>query len=685
MRSSVLSVAISILLTSLAAGQATSLVAASRHGQVFITWKESSSTVTGYRVYRSATPINLPHDLANATCLGEVGLDSSLNPRLTSFALAPVHHRIEDLGEELDDDVGLFVHTSSVAGSAWYAVTTVKNGVEERGVTVGQNSLSTPVIELPATPRPVLQYQLFRYWNYTRWVSDHDTPFAPAMWSRPSQHFNMMIYCDASSAVSGQRPLVCRLHSRHGNFVINGPTHAERHAIIVSPDDWVPEAPHNTYWFGVNAAFPNTNAYANSPVIDYTARRVMAEIDFGLAEFSGDHDRVYVHGNSMGATGALLMGYGYPDRIAAILGTVPKLDFGCQQNGCWFEPATGASLWGTPQQNPVDLNGIPIYELLDAGTLACMDPTVDLPPMTMASSRQDAILGWQEKPPVYSAIQDARQSATFFWDDGGHSIPHDWDQVMEERRDGLLRHRLHRAFPAFTRLTIDGDPGTGNPLSGDPRGTINGTLDWDPESIQDEGDHHELECRLRDSSGVYGATQTTAYVDWTPRRLRQLAFEAGEHLRFRNYQMPGGELIDDRVVTVGADGLLTVETLRVTTAGNRIRIEKLVIPQEPYLLVTGDLRPGQTIHANIFATPGSDVYLFGGFQPAQIQVPGIIGDLETAPIYYLGQAFVTVSGRVVLSENLATFLPVSFQVRMQALANLPNFEFTNTVELIYIP
>ncbi len=63
---------------------------------------------------------------------------------------------ISDRGPELSDDTGLFVWTAHEAGPAYYAVTEVVNGVEDRSLVAGRNATTAAVQEAVETTRPVL-------------------------------------------------------------------------------------------------------------------------------------------------------------------------------------------------------------------------------------------------------------------------------------------------------------------------------------------------------------------------------------------------------------------------------------------------------------------------------------------------------------------------------------------------
>lgn len=554
----------------------TGLSALHRSGQTFLTWDELGLPDVRYRVYRSAAPIL---DVGSATLLGEVDGTSSENVRHSALLGAPSFFRIEDLASPLAGDQGLFVHTVTADEAGYYAVTAVLGGVEDTAVTRGENALLDPIAEVVAVPRPVLQSIAGSNRHYVHWVSAHDAPLAPAMWIRPSRAFNFRVVFDPT--FSGPRPVMLRLHARGGNFQLPGEfSHPE--TVVLSPDDWIGESPTNTFWYGLNEAFPDTTQYASHLNVDYTVRRVMAELDFVLDEplFEADPHRVYASGGSMGGVGACFFGYRYPNRFAAIHATIPKFDFGCSEDQCWLEPENGDLLWGTVAQNLPTTDGIGVYDRLDLGFLATWNSDVDLPLLTAWNGRNDVVVGWPEKPPTYATLTAARAPVAFFWDEREHGGGGAWGFVMNQRRNALWSYRLDQAVPAFSNLSIDDDPGDGDPDVGDPVGTINGYVDWEVASIEDTPNHHSLEVSLRNSVGLDDSPSPTATVDWTPRRLQSFPRTPGATYRFRNTQLPSGTEVENRVVVANAAGVITVTAAVITQAGNEYRLEVIATAQE---------------------------------------------------------------------------------------------------------
>jgi S-formylglutathione hydrolase FrmB len=658
-------------------GSPTGLAATVQSGQTFLTWNEVAGAGVKYRVYRSTSPIASAASLPSAVLLGEVGDATSENVRATGLTGATTFFRITDLGPPLAATQGLFVHTQTVAEDAFYAVTSVVGGVENTSIAPGANSLAAPAVEVPAVPRPVLQALQGDLRDYVHWVSAHDSPFAPAMWNAPSRAFNLRVRFDPAASPL-PRPVLLVMHARGGNYAATGiPDLSHPEAVILSPDDWIGAAPMNTFWYGMNAGFPAIASFPGFPNVDFTVRRVMAELDFVQAEFPTDPARAYARGGSMGGIGAVFLAYRHPDRFAAAHAVIPKFDFGCAANDCWIEPQAGNQLWGTVAQNLPTTDGIGVYDRLDLGFLAGLNPAVDLPPIFTFNGRNDVVVGWPEKPPTYAAIQMSRQPAEFYWDDGTHGFPNPvgsgpWAQVIGQRRNSMWNLRIDQAVPAFSNLSVDDDPGNGDPDVGDLVGTINGYATWSLATVEDEADHHALVASLRTGPGPDASPAPSATVDWTPRRLQAFPRAPGMHARFSNLQQPAGTLIDDRVVTADGAGVLTVGGAALTTAGNLLSLETIDLSTLPALLATGVVHPGGFLHLNLFGAPAEPTFLFLGLLPASFSVPGIAGTVGIGDPTLLVGAPIGADGKLVVAIPLDPSLSccVGATVRFQALVSL---------------
>ena len=140
----------------------TALAAHAYSGQTFLTWTEASTgrDETSYRIYRHTQPITSAN-LDQAELLDQVWQGSSY----LSDTIAVKQPDLSAAGVTLQASSGLFVYTAKAAGNAYYAVTTVVEGNENRQLTAGVNSLGAAVAESTGLPSP-FYFNTHTYPNY---------------------------------------------------------------------------------------------------------------------------------------------------------------------------------------------------------------------------------------------------------------------------------------------------------------------------------------------------------------------------------------------------------------------------------------------------------------------------------------------------------------------------------------
>ena len=127
-------------------------------------------------------------------------------------------------------------------------------------------------------------------------------------------------------------------------------------------------------------------------------------------------------------------------------------------------------------------------------------------------------------------------------------------------------------LPAFTRCTLDDDPGDGTASSGAPQGQANAFLFWRTETIQDEPNRWSVVIALSEKS-----PKPAAVVDVTPRRLQQLKLKPGDRVVWTN---SAGNAVAQRGEAVADQwGLVTLPQVQVTSDGNRLVVTRAQRPQ----------------------------------------------------------------------------------------------------------
>ncbi len=366
-----------------------------------------------------------------------------------------------------------------------------------------------------------------------------------------------------------------------------------------------PHDPDNTYWWGYASTLPA--GPAGSAVPDYTLRRVLHLLSWALRTQPGiDRERIYVEGASMGGAGAATLGLLYARHFCAVQATIAQA---IPRNHRPSRVAQLAPLWGSPPAPGAtsDLRS-GVWDRADL-TRVVQDVAEAREQFLFLKHGKDdstihfgAVVGTSPLTgrTLYQALAQAHVGHFAVWDEGGHGIADPllgdrwWESGWNPVFDETSFLRLHRAFPAFSRLSIDGNPGDGSGngrqvwspesgfagkvevagdtgWSGDIAGALNRFLRWDSTRIVDTLDRLELPLRVLDGAG--GPPPRPGYpttgdklpvappvrVDVTPRRVQRFQCAPGEAIAWRFGPQEG-------VVSAAADGSVTVPALLVTTA-----------------------------------------------------------------------------------------------------------------------
>jgi len=562
----------------------TSLAALHQNGQTYLTWNEVGDAATTYRIYRSASPFASPAQLTSGNLIGTASADSSFDARLSELRGTNYFHRITAAGPDLSSTQGLFVHMPTADGPAYYAVVAVIGGVEQSGLSAGQNTTSA-VNETVGMPEPVYQRSFTISSRtvevYVHWVSANATAFYPAMGNQNSvaHHLGLVRRGTAST-----HSLLIRPHARQGSFLstVTGTSNADEWVLTL--DDWMPNSIENTFWYGYHEAF-DINTGLPQPtggtVHDYTTRRAKWEIEWALRSLPIDPNRVYMAGHSMGGIGSFFLSMMMPEKIAAIWTTSAKFDFSFlhdpNPSNIWNEGSneranSGDILWGTVAADLPCSEGLPVYDRLNAGYLAQAFQADNLPIFIAFNGKNDTVVGWAEKIGFYQAVAASRHGGIFFFDSGVHNRSGgEW--VPEQDINVLNRYRLDQSYPAFASSTVSGNPGDGTAANGDAFGTIHGNLDWDTASIVDTASLWQIRLLTVSLSSTAGtiAAPASATVDVTPRRLQTFDHAAGRAARYE-VRDAGSVLLKQGLVIANADGLYTVPAVPVSPAGTTLTL-----------------------------------------------------------------------------------------------------------------
>lgn len=574
------------------ASQPTELVAIHRDGQTFLTWREPkpqltdpSTTVgdirkllkefkqkpptTTYRIYRSDRPITSVKGLQS---VGETDTLSCWNRSLwstdrnTADKDPALRYVIEEGKPALAPGTGLYVHNPQLTQSstAFYAVTVVENGTENIAIGPG-NALQSAVAEVPGMGTPVLQSEEKR--DEFQFVKVHPTLQYYVRWEAPPNANRENMPNDLLVAIpSGrERPTSLGLHlhcwggSPWGGY--GWWFNAERGAVLLAPN----QDPYD-WWTGYHELFgiqAKTEAnWRKGKVYPYTQRRLLSLTDWAIRKWQLDPDQTFVAGNSMGGSGAPMMALRHPDQFAWAVSWVgvhvPELSPKFK--------ASYAAVYGEQEWKVLYEDGSLAWEYFNDAAFLRRYPERETPFITFANGKNDAGIGWEQATEFVKALQETKRPHLFVWGQNEHNQRAVMPKSLEQQINPL-QLRVRQSVPAFTRCSLDGNPGNGSPDDGDSTGGINMYLFWDTDDIVDTDKAWEMTIQL-----VPKSPESECTVDLTPRRLQAFKLQPGERLRWSNRE--GKKTLQSGNVTVDQYGLATLEGLQVSKTGNRIRIER---------------------------------------------------------------------------------------------------------------
>lgn len=562
-----------------------------RVGQVFLTWQEAAvPDGSTFNVYLSRQPIADAASLGRADLVcrwiephsaedwtrdkGNYGKGRPKDPKTGKAPepLEPVGYIIEPGGERLDPESGLHVHTVRPAeeGRAYYAVTAVIDGQEDRTVIPGANALAAPVAQSCAPVEPIWQ----------------GADAAPA-------------------AGSGEgRPLLVSLHAK-GNraacsyIVFGDATHAWREGIPFMFDvsvagDRVALYPSNTmyvgrsfnkgiaaankvrgiwtFWYGCSDRIPEPESIAEGTPTNYSERRLLYEIAWVKQYLGTDPQRTYCMGSSMGGCGTMSFAFRHPEIFAAVSAHVPIVAYnsGDPDKGVqlgWHDNTFRLEYFCGPL-SLISSDGLPLEKRLDSRDFVQSHPG-DLPFLVIAHGRQDRSIPWHNNPDLYRALDSMRHGCLVAWNNGTHPevddlLPAD---LREWKSTGLMRFALNTSYPAFSRCSRNDNPGNGDNTDGDIEGYMNRGLNWDDPA--ENADRYDVMVTYD-----LAETDLPLSVDVTPRRCQVFRLDPGQACTGRNID-GNGQTIQSVDLRADQYGRVTFPAFQLTEkAGNRLVLTK---------------------------------------------------------------------------------------------------------------
>lgn len=573
------------------------LQATYRNGQVFLTWTCPAGTGYKYKIYRSTSILDKKSKITSSVYLGGYVLDSSsLNVRLTRKLGVNTFYTIEDGGQPLSANTGLYVVTCDAPGSYYYAVTVTRlsNNKEYSKMTVGSNTLASPVQESVAMPQPVLQSTFTTgstgetCYRYVQFGDHRNLPHYPYMFSQGSYGFNfIMIY--RGNYVNG--PLFVFYEGIEGNaFIGSGleqfSSFAINNCIMISMDDWLPlpngygsGAGGNTFWTGYHENFNPyilTNPIPTSGTIRmYHQHRYVHTIRWAMKHLPIDSNQVNLVGKSAGGFGALVTALIIPEKINSVYSIVAPVKIKSYN----LDPDTSdEQLWGKSNSRLLcDIidkttgTQLVAFDLMDIKTMTQRYSAIGLPVIYTIHGKNDVTVGWSDKPPYLNQNEQAFQGGVHFWDQRTHngSGANFYDS---EITPPFSKFRTNVSYPAVSNCDINQNPGDGTASNGDPYGAYSAYVTYD--SVTDNPCKWTCKLNLVNYTvgGVAQGNYTSCYADITIRRAQNFKPSGGVTLKWAVYDKDNVK-IQSGSFTYSAGARITIGGVKVKKTGSRLEVE----------------------------------------------------------------------------------------------------------------
>jgi pimeloyl-ACP methyl ester carboxylesterase len=559
---------------------------------------------TTFRIYKHAEPITAAN-IGRAVLADEVGRLTCWNGDYMGVNLSlhgnskAVRYAIED-EKPLPPDAGLCVLNPDKAGKAYYAVSVAIDGEEDFATINAGNATGTAVEETVGTGEPVLQRVhklgksefLFCVEDatlhfYTRWE-------APPNGNHSDNPIDYLV--GIPPKVARPAPVFLHMHFMGGNMFGGGFwTNYAKGWIAVSsnqyPYDW---------WTGYHECTGTWRSWADGAVHDYTQTRLISFIDWLDGKWKIDKTRVAVEGGSMGGAGTTNLAMHRADRFAFAAGEV-GIHVPANSN---FANSYAASYGSVEWRLPFQDRKTAAFDYFSNVWYLKNHVTESMPLVVFSNGKNDTVMGWPQALDFFRAMQETRQPHIFFWGLSGHgqglSLP------GERVADGAHRTlgmdiRTDRTLPAFTRCSLDGNPGTAkaipqeefeklkaaakkekeekkqqneravDPYDGDSIGQANAYLYWETDDalIVDEPNRWGLTLAL-----VAKAPKDECVVDVTPRRCQKFVAKPGEKFQWTSKPTGANKPVQLGEATADQYGLVTIPAVIVTKSKSRLSIEK---------------------------------------------------------------------------------------------------------------
>jgi S-formylglutathione hydrolase FrmB/chitodextrinase len=605
-----------------AIAQASGLDVKHGDGQSFVTWTEVATgrNETGYRIYRHGQPITSAN-LADAELLDQVYQGSSY----LSDSISIRQPDLSPMGIQLAADSGLYVHTAEANEAAYYAVTTVVEGNENRTITPGANATTAAAAESVGLPRPFFLAQHFfgYYTGFVIWLGKFNPtdpsdphgfdsrPSAPFLFSvaepmsySPTRNYPLMLYLHAwgknyfdseegrdnsryyddvnyggySVAIDDTRRTVARLGD--GTLKDIGPfldTDTFGHSFYTG---WNSNYENGGYTQGLIRARGIQKPFEDGVSVPYVEKSIRYVLEWmtNRSPWANqiDSGRIYATGGSMGGSGTLAFTMHNPDLITAANAFLERTALFYQNNYSF----NADRQFGTREMAIQTPDGEDVYDYFDIAAYLRNRPGVEYPPIRLYNGKQDTTIPWSTHADFYQAAAEAGLYLVAYWDQGTHASgdsQSDFTEKVSNRflpRDQSLPYfnpfqfRHNRAYPAFLNFSLNGNPGNGDKNDGDLRGGINRFVRWEIDTQTDNLTVFSTVLYLYDFT-----PQSSATVTAVPSNLQSLVVAPGAQFGWTNVRVQGGATLQSGTVIADGNGRLVVPGVQVNKLPSRLTLQ----------------------------------------------------------------------------------------------------------------
>ena len=499
---------------------------------------------------------------------------------------------IKDGEAPLARATGIYVHTVSKPGKAYYAVITAIDGTENTIEFSKDNSATEALAETPASSEPVFQKEFpsSPYWNYAEKRYHYVRWEAPPNVNLPSQYYNWVV---AVPLKLGEKvPLEVSLPRGGGRSYWRTQYRISPDSIILTPHDF----PLSTWWYGYHESFGTLKSFKQGVIQNYTERRLLSFMDWVGKKWPViDRNQIYITSvarnsggpaspdstdNGEGVTGALQLGIRYPEIFSMVLsgGGIPDYAGQIKANAQSGKgPSLGSFLekiWGKLEWALKTNTGQSVWDELNLTKRVRELPArTELPLVTWTGKgalepTKDFFLALFEKGHflmasfgVYSGPKVIPVSPTCTWPTA----------IRQDVRKNMSMPAFKEVAGTAT-LYAAAKEASGNLVVSDGvkryYGEFNLGFRWQTEGLVDEPDRYEITLFW---TGRGGKSEITA--DLALRRLQKFKVSKDKKYKWELRKLQGEKVVlQQGDLTVGDDELIRIANLKLTAAGGRLAI-----------------------------------------------------------------------------------------------------------------